>query len=180
MIGQLYQQIENSLRTNLNPVNPSFWVMRYKDSNGGESNFKFSLMGYMDAVRQSLAELRQIDTSNFSGLQMQAYNEIADSLALTLDPRPGECHQRHETLEAAGKRFLSANIAYIEASDKFYFEGIVTEKQVIIPATYPDKKSRQLTVEKNKIRRQLTVGKYRTLLLSPEEIGEMVKYDGGI
>lgn len=179
MVGQIYAQIENAFRT-LNPVNPSFWVMGYKDSNGGESNFRFALMGYLEAVRQSLAELRQMDVSNFSELQRQAYDEIEASLCLTLDPRPGECHQRHETLEAAGKRFISANISYIPASDKFYFEGLVTKKQVIVPATYPEKKSRPLTIEKNKIRRQLTVGKYRTLLLSPEEIGEMVKYDGGI
>jgi len=135
-------------------------------------------MGYLEAVRQSLAELRQMDVSNLSELQMQAFQEVGESLEKTLSPT--ENHQRHETLEAAGKRFISTNIAYIEASDKFYFEGIVTEKEIIVPATYPEKKSRPLTVAKNKIRRQLTVGRYRTLLLSPEEIGEMVKYDGGI
>lgn len=160
-------------------VRPSFWVMGYNDSKGGTSNFKFSLMGYLEAVRQSLSELRQMDISNFSELQLQAYNEIADSLALTLDPRPGENHQRHETLEKMGKRFISANVAFIEASGKYYFEGITTEKQVIVPAIYPEVKSRPLTVEKNKIRRLLTVGKYRTLELTPEQMGEMVKYDGG-
>jgi hypothetical protein len=177
MVGQLFSSIEKSL-LGLNPVNPSFWVMGYTSKGSGQvANFRFSLMSYREAVEKSLEELLAMDKTEFTPIQLAAWEKVRASFEKTLSPT--EKHEMGKTLQAQGKRMISTNISFVELTGEFYFEGIITDKKVLVPGEYkPSPQSKPETIARQKIERQLTLAKYRKLNLTIEEIAQCVKFQG--
>jgi hypothetical protein len=116
------------------------------------------------------------NNDNWTELQKQAAQEIMDSLK--------ESIAKHETGEQ-NSRFTKAN-QYISignglnintTDNSIQLYGLTHTKVVLKPGEYKKVNSKPLTVEKNKIRRMLTVSKVREYALDLDNVGT-VKVNG--
>ena len=141
---------------------------------GGVSHFTVHLgFSYHDAVVQSVQELEVImDTLTPGTIQYTAAEAVMASLKKTL-----EAHSRGEQnsdYTKAGQYVAIGKGLNLNTTDNtLQLFGLVQSKIVIKPGVFKKVNSAPLTIEKNKIRKQLSVGKFREFAL---DLGNILKF----
>jgi hypothetical protein len=132
-------------------------VHGYTNKEGEVSDIQFIFnFSYHSAVQKSIDQLASFIPQN--ELQLQALTEIKESLTKSLNPAPSNydpvANSKGEIIKGIGRK-----------EDKLYINGLVQAKRVIKAVEYKKVNSKPLTIEKNKIRENLKVSKYRTFKL---------------
>lgn len=134
---------------------------------------------YHNAVVKSVTELEILiaeNTATWTELQKQAAEEVMASLKKTLEAHANG--EQNEDYTKKGQYIHIGNGLNLNTTDNtLQLFGLVNSKVVITEGEHKEVKSRPLTVEKNKIRRQLTVSKFREFALDNSQVGG-VKVNG--
>lgn len=129
----------------------------YTNKEGEVSDIQFIFnFSYHSAVQKSIDQLSSFIPTN--ELQLQALNEIKESLNNSLKTTSSNydpvSNSKGEIIKGVGRK-----------ADKLYINGLVQDKRVIKAVEYKTVNKKPLTIEKDKIRNNLRVSKYRTFKL---------------
>ena len=134
---------------------------------------------YHKAVEKSVTELEILIAENsatWSELTKQAATNVMASLKKTL-----EAHARGEQNEDYTKKGqyipIGNGVNLNTADNTLQLFGLVNSKVTLVEGVYPKVNSRPLTIEQNKIRKQLSISKFREFALDLSQIGQ-VKVNG--
>lgn len=134
---------------------------------------------YHRAVEKSVVDLEVLITENtatWTPLQKLAADQVMESLKETLT-----AHAEGRQNEAYTKKnqYISiGNGVNINSTDRtIQLFGLVQSKVTLIEGEYPKVNSTPLTIEKNKIRKQLTLSRFREFAIDQENIG-CIKVNG--
>jgi uncharacterized protein YhbP (UPF0306 family) len=134
---------------------------------------------YHNAVKQSVTELEILISENsatWSELTKQAATNVMASLKKTL-----EAHARGEQNEDYTKKGqyipIGNGVNLNTADNTIQLFGLSRTKVVLVEGIHPKVNSRPLTIEQNKIRKMLTVSKFREYALDATQIAQ-VKVNG--
>lgn len=129
-----------------------------KDNNG---SYRYTILlgiKYLNLIKSSLNKLQSLKTS--CQLQSQAKQEIVDSLSQSLTGTNNKYTKQDVYIQLGNGVKINQNDNTIE------IDGLVISKKTLIEPTNLKKvNSKPLTIEKNKIRKSLPIGKYRSFCL---------------
>jgi hypothetical protein len=134
---------------------------------------------YHNAVVKSVIELEILIAENetaWNELQKEAAQNVLASLKKTLAAH--ERGEQNEDYTKSGMYVPIANGLNLNTNDNtLALFGLVNSKVVLVPGIYPKVNSRPLTIEQNKIKKQLTISKFREFALDLSQISQ-VKVNG--
>lgn len=132
-------------------------------------------INYHTAVLRSVTELEilmQENQTTWTPLQKQAADEVMASLKKTL-----EAHARGEQnpdYTKKGQYIPFGNGLNVNTNDgTIQLFGLAHTKTVIVEGKPDTTKSRPLTIEKRKIQKQLTIGKFREFALDESQVASV-------
>ena len=158
-----------------------FASLTYLSKSAGElARYTVNLgFSYHKLVEKSKTELELLMVENatkWTALQKQAAEEILASLKKTL-----EAHARGEQNEDYTKKGqyipIGNGVNLNTADNTIQLFGLSHAKVVLVQGIYPKVNSRPLTIEKNKIRKQLSVSRFREFAIDESQIAQ-VKVNG--
>lgn len=152
-----------------------------KKAEGETSRYTVNLgFSYHNAVVKSVTDLEIIMDGivDKASLEYQAAVEVMESLKKTLTAH--ENGEQNEDYTKKGQYVSIGNGLNLNTTDNtLQLFGLVQSKVVLKEGVYKTVKSAPLTVAKNKIRKQLTVSKFREFALDETNIGT-VKINGNV
>jgi hypothetical protein len=160
-----------------------FASLTYLTKSAGElARYTVNLgFSYHNLVEKSVTELEILMAENadkWNDLQKQAAGEVMDSLKKTLTAH--EHGEQNEDYTKRGQYIPVGNGINLNTSDNsIQLFGLLHSKIVLVEGVYPKVNSRPLTVEKNKIRKQLSVSKFREFALDLSQVAQ-VKVNGEV
>ena len=134
---------------------------------------------YHNAVEKSVTELEILireQAAQWSELTKQAANEVMESLKKTLAAH-AEGNQNDDYTKKDQYIPIGNGLNLNTTDNTIQLFGLLHSKVVLVEGTRKEVKSKPLTIEKNKIRRELTVSKFREFALDTENVGG-VKVNG--
>jgi hypothetical protein len=152
-----------------------FASLAYSPETGG--TFRYTLIlgfSYNECLENSLLEL-EISRGEFSGIQLQACDELIASFRASLNGTQKNYTKSHiygPAMDESGKAIKGLKVNSNDGS--FQLFGLIQSKVEIEAA--PAKKSvksSDLTIAKNKLRRTLPVGKFREFAVENIEIAKL-------
>jgi len=158
-----------------------FASLTYLSKTAGElSRYTVNLgFSYHNLVEKSVTELEILISENettWNALQKEAATAVMASLKKTLD-----AHSRGEQNEDYTKRGqyipIGNGINLNTVDNTIQLFGLVNSKVVLVKGVYPKVNSRPLTIEKNKITKQLSISKFREFALDLSQVAQ-VKVNG--
>jgi len=157
-----------------------FASLTYKAKESGEVARHTVLLGfsYHNAVEKSVVELEiQTGEGKFkTPLEIQAATEVMESLKKTLSAHAEG--KQNEDYTKKGQYIPFGNGLNLNTVDNtIQLFGLTQTKVVLVKGEYKTVNSKPLTIEKNKVRKSLPIGKFREYALDPETIGT-VKVNG--
>lgn len=141
-------------------------VRGYRNSEGEIANFVLNVRTkYETAKQKDIARLQALlkEGKFENDLQKQAAEELLESLIKPNENRSKGQTETYETIE--GFPMLKRHIA----TGDLYIYGQCISKKVLVKGDYKPVNSRPLTIEKNKLRKQLRTSKLRLIKLGREE-----------
>jgi hypothetical protein len=145
-------------------------VRGYADRNQGVSDFSLAFhVSYENALKKSVAHLQGLELTD--PLAQKARDELVlsyvDSLSLAgHNPRATSAHAYERVFDAEGK--VIAGVKWHTGNEELHLWGFRIWKRIIVPGVYPEVKSRPLTIEKNKLRAQLPLSRFRQFRLTAD------------
>lgn len=135
---------------------------------------------YHNAVTKSVTELEILiaeKAAQWSELTKQAANEVMESLKKTLAAH-AEGKQNDDYTKKDQYIPIGNGMNLNTTDNTIQLFGLLHSKVVLVEGTRKEVKSKPLTIEKNKIRRELSVSKFREFALDVENVAG-VKVNGG-
>jgi hypothetical protein len=118
---------------------------------------------YKECVRNSMEQLTA-KLHTLSGIDREAADALLVSFSKTLLAQ--DTGTEHPSYTKAGLyEAICPGLKVSRADGTFELCGLSHSKRVLVPGTYPVVNSRPLTIAKDKLRRELPIGKFRTLSL---------------
>ena len=138
-----------------------FASLTYTAKESGEVARHNVLLGfnYKTSVEKSLLEL-EILRPSLSGIDAIAADELLESFKKTLDGTQ-DSYTKAETYTDTAIKGLKVNTV----DNSLQLFGLTQSKVVLTPGTYKVVKSAKKTIAKNKIRKELPIGKFREYAL---------------
>lgn len=138
-----------------------FASLTYTAKESGEVARHTVLLGfnYKTSVEKSLLEL-EILRPSLTGIDAIAADELLTSFRKTLDGTQ-DGYTKAETYKDTAIRGLKVNTV----DNSLQLFGLTQSKVVLVPGTFKTVKSAEKTIAKNKLRRELPVGKFREYAL---------------
>ena len=134
---------------------------------------------YHSLVEKSVTELEILideNKSTWTDLQKTAAANVMASLQKTLAAHANG--EQNEDYTKKDQYIPLGNGASLNTMDKtIQLFGLVQSKVVLVKGVYPEVNSRPLTVEQNKIRKQLSISKFREFALDLSQVAQ-VKVNG--
>jgi hypothetical protein len=134
---------------------------------------------YHKLIEKSKTELEILIGENenvWNPLQKQAAAEVLASLNKTLEAHAnGEQNADYTKKDQYIPIGNGLNLNTVDNTIQLF--GLVQNKVVLVPGVYPKVNSQPLTVEKDKIRKQLSVSKFREFALDASQV-EQAKVNG--
>lgn len=134
-----------------------------KKSDGSTSRYTIQLgFNYRNLVEKSLLQLK-IESRNFTGIKLLAANELLESFWKTMNGTQ-DAYTKAETyvpdLDSRGLSVQGVKRNLVDETWQIF--GLLHSKVEILPPTLPAKvvKSSEKTIEKNKLRHSLPIGKF--------------------
>lgn len=137
-------------------------ISGYSNANGEIANYSIVFnVSYENALKKSIEIINNYNAE--SNLQKTAKAEVLKSLnkSLTNLESVGDGYDK-----VVSKGKLIKGIKFHRSSAAYHIYGFVVHKKVLLPATYKDVKSSDLTIEKRKLMKLCPVSKYRQFKLS--------------
>lgn len=141
-------------------------VRGYENSDGEIANFVMNVRTkYETAKQKDIARLQAIlkEGKFETELQKQAVEELLQSLIKPNENRSKGQTETYETIE--GFPMLKRHVI----TGDLYLYGQRISKKVLVKGNYKTVNSRPLTIEKNKVRKQLRTSKLRLIKLGKED-----------
>lgn len=141
-------------------------VRGYENKEGEISNYVLNLGSkYENAKKKDIAKLEaKLAKGNFeSELQKQAIEELLASLK-----NPNENMSKGQTDSYVTIEGFPMLRKHVVTNDLYIF-GQKISKKVVVPVEYKPVNSRPLTIEKNKVRKELSTSKLRLIKLGKED-----------
>lgn len=160
-----------------------FASLTYLSKKAGElARYNVSLgFSYNTLVEKSVTELEILMAENetvWNPLQKQAAANVMASLKKTLAAR--EAGTQNEDYTKKDQYIPLGNGLSLNTTDNtIQLFGLVNSKVVLVEGVYPVVNSRPLTIEQNKIRKQLSVSKFREFALDLSQVAQ-VKANGEV
>ena len=158
-----------------------FVSLTYLSKSANElSRFTVNLgFSYHNLVKKSVTELEILiaeNQSTWTDLQKTAANNVMASLQKTLAAHAAG--EQNEDYTKKGQYVPIVNGLNLNTSDNtIQLFGLVQSRTVLVPGVHKTVNSRPLTIEQDKIRRQLSVSKFREFALDESQINQ-VKVNG--
>ncbi len=156
----------------LRPSSTFLTLKGYRNEYGEVADYSIIFhMSYENALRKSINTLQQYIPIN--DVYAQAKNELIDSFESSLNKIQ---ETPIEKIEDGYTRFFDENNNYIKgiklhaATQTLHLYGLVSQKKILIPGTYPKKNKRELTIAKDKLRAMCSVGKFRQFKILPQNV----------
>lgn len=127
-------------------------------------------MSYENALQKSISTLEQYVPAN--DVEAKAKNELLESFHNSLNKME---ETPIEEIEDGYTRFYD-NGKYIKGvkmhteSGTLHLYGLVSQKKILVPGSYPKKNKRELTIAKDKLRYMCAVGKFRQFKILPQNV----------
>lgn len=142
---------------------------------------------YINLLEKSLLELelKEKELEDFAktnelslAATKQAYRELVESTKKSLEAH--KMGKQNENYTKAGVyATISPNLKVSLNDGTYEISGLTHTKEVIVPGSYKEMMSSAKTIAKNKLKKDLPIGRYRTFCLDPEHFGSM-KMNGDI
>jgi hypothetical protein len=144
------------------------------------SRFTVNLgFSYHNLVEKSVTELELLIAENsatWTALQKEAAEAVMASLKKTLAAHA--VGEQNADYTKKGQYIPIGNGVNLNTSDNtIQLFGLVNSKVVLVPGVYPTVNSKPLTIEKNKITKQLSISKFREFALDLSQVAA-VKVNG--
>lgn len=138
-----------------------FASLTYTAKESGETARHTVLLGfsYTSAVEKSLLDL-EIQRPNLSGIDAIAADELIESFKKTLNGTQDAYTKEHIYADTA-----ISGLKVNTNDDSLQLFGLTQSKVVIVPGTFKTVKSAEKTIAKNKLRKELPIGKFREYAL---------------
>jgi hypothetical protein len=156
----------------LKPSSTFLSLHHYTNSYGEIADFNIVFhMSYMNALKKSINALKSIHPEHL--LQRQAKDELIMSWQTSINKIETT---DIEDIDDTYIRFFDESGAYIkgiklhEPSQCLHIYGLVHKKRIIQPGSYPTVNRQPLTIEKDKLRSIVPVGKFRQFKIVPEQV----------
>lgn len=128
-------------------------------------------ISYKNALERSIAALEPYVPAD--DLEKVARQELIDGYTKSLNKM---AETPVEEVEDAYTRFFDDDGKYIKGiklhteSKTLHLYGLVSQKKVLMPGSYPTKNKRALTIAKDKLRKMCPVDKFRQFKITPEQV----------
>ena len=158
-----------------------FASLTYLSKSAGElARYTVNLgFSYHKLIEKSVVELEILTAENetvWNPLQKQAADEVMASLKKTLEAHANggqnEDYTKKDTYVSIGN---GINLNTVDNSIQLF--GLVNSKVVLVEGIHKKVNSAPLTIEKNKIRKQLSVSRFREFAIDESQIAQ-VKVNG--
>jgi hypothetical protein len=137
-------------------------ISGYSNANGEIANYSIVFnISYENALKRSIAIMESYNAK--SDLQKIAKTQILKSFNKSLSNLES-VGDGYDKVVSKGK--LVKGIKFHRSSAAYHIYGFVVHKKVLLPATYKDVNSSDLTIEKRKLMKLCPVSKYRQFKLS--------------
>lgn len=144
----------------------------YKNSQGEVADYGIVFhVSYQSLLERSVVELGAYIPEN--DVEAQAKEELLKSYETSLEKLKTKAQ---EELEDAYTHFKDDSGNYIKGvklhkeSGTLHLYGLVNSKKVLVPGTYKEVKSKDLTVAKNKISKSLPISRWRQFKISSNQV----------
>ena len=141
-------------------------VRGYENSEGEIANYVLNLGSkYENAKKKDIARLQAIlkEGKFTSDLQKQAVEDVLQSLIAPSEARSKGQTETYETVQ--GFPMLKRHVV----TKDLYIYGQKISKKVLVAGNYKHVNSKPLTIEKNKVRKDLSTSKLRLMKLGKED-----------
>jgi hypothetical protein len=171
MDNQLFIEALSKLR----PSSTFLTIRGYSNDHGEVADYSIIFhINYRSALERSLLQLESIVPEN--DLEAQAKKELITSYKTSLekmDTIPLEEAEENYTYFKDENGHPIKGVKLHKENNTLYLYGLVVHKRVLIPGNYKEVKSRPLTLAKNKLKRDLSVNKFRQFKILPSQIEEI-------
>ena len=138
-------------------------IRGYQNSHGEISNNKVNIGASLERAKaKDIISLRGIDLTQFRGIDLEVLEEARVSLISSFES-PSENRSKAQ-IEAY--TIITRGVKVHNVTGEIYVYGLRIEKTVVIEGTYPEVKSKPLTIAKNKIRKTLKSTKFTQYKIS--------------
>jgi len=133
----------------------------YENSHGEVSNYTIQLnTNYVNKVHKDIAKLEVLKCE--SEIAEKARISLLNSLQKNLNPETASAQSK---AQKNAYYHVDKNVKINKTNGDIYINGMLIQKTVLINGVYPEVNSRPLTIEKNKIKKELLTSKYRQFFL---------------
>ena len=148
-----------------------FISMVYTNKQGEKSKYGI-LMGANlgNSYQKDLTRVTKMNFKDVDPVMEQARLEIMASIQQSLEKGIGN---NDNYTKKGYYEHVDGNVKEGVDNEKIYIQGFVVSKTVIVPGVYKTVNSKPLTIAKNKIRKQLRMGKFREFILEAEQVKEV-------
>jgi hypothetical protein len=154
------------LQNKLGQMNGAKFVgLTYTSKKHGETARYTLLVGadYRKQVEASLLEC-QLRAKNAQGIELEAIKALIESFEESL--KAMDENREHKDYTKAGQYVTIGNGIKVNLNDmSCEIQGLQTARKVLVEGVYPKVNSKPLTIAKNKVRKELPVGRFKTLAL---------------
>lgn len=166
----------NEFVSELSKLRPSstFLTLRgYRNERSEIGDYSVAFhISYENALKRSIETVSALDLKE--PLEVQARFELIESWTKSLGNMAST--PMEELDDNVYAHFKDDDGNYIKgvkmhmASGALHLYGLVVHKKVLMPATYPTKNQRPLTIAKDKLRYLTPVGRFRQFKILPEQV----------
>jgi hypothetical protein len=172
----MLHDIIESIRQNAGKA--QFVSFTYKAKGTGEVARHTLILGasYAKQIEASITEMELLKPAMVGALQLQAWQEVYDSLLNSREAiKNGTYNPAYTKADAYIQ--IANGLKYCISTGCINVMGLAHTKVVIEKGEYKEVKSRPLTVEKNNLRDKLPINRVREFVLSGETL-QSVRMDG--
>jgi len=135
-------------------------VNSYKTKEGEISNYVINTNVNFDGLKQ--ADIEHLQSLSYEGIAEEARVALLESLEAN---RNDETRSNQSQAQLDAYTYITPAIKVHNETKNLYVVGQRVKKTVLVAGTYKEVKSRPLTIEKNKIKKNLKTEKYRNFLV---------------
>lgn len=147
-----------------NTHSAQFAYLKYRNMQGELSTYKLNLnTDFMKMYKDDLNTLKNMNTS--TELENTAKNELIESVTKSIDTE-----FQHEKNPTKNMTTLHKSIKFHDEKNEMYLHCVCLEKKVIEPGTYKTVNSKELTIIKNNLKKQLKQSKLRFFKINLNQI----------
>lgn len=161
-----------SILEGLRPSSMFLGLSRYENSFQETADYQIVFhIDYKKAIQKSIKIVQEMKLS--SELELLAQSQILKSYQSSLEKMETT---PVEAIEDGYTRFFNKDGEHIKGikkcskTDDIHLYGFVVSKRVIMPGNYPNSNKKDLTIVKDKIRKETPLNKFRQFIISPARV----------